>query len=254
MTSTGKYPYYFEHFVLRGAVAAEGGAQALLDWKELKPGFFTSDVFKNVIKKYEWVVKNGYLLEGSEALNHVESQLEWINGNTAFVTSGTWIESEMSKDFPEGFKDGIRYLPSFFVDADSEMAVVPYGDASIAVFKDGGNTAAAKEFVKALYSEKMMMKMTEITNILSNVPSANQKAAKSPAIESALGWLNSLNQVAWPEGGYITQEITKDLQSLLQALMVGDETADSFCEKLEATAERIRKDSSVTFIDAYIPE
>jgi len=253
MTTTGVYPYYFEHFVIRAAVASAGGEQALLDWKELKPGFFTSDIFKNVIRKYEEVIDAGYLLKDSEALNHIESELEWINGNSAFVTSGTWIESEMSKDFPEGYREGIRFIPSFFIDSDQEMTVVPYGNASTAIFKDGGNVSAAKEFVKAMYSIAMSKKMTETTNILSNVPEANAEAHKSPAIQSALAWMDTQKQIAWPEGGYITKDVTKEIQSQLQALMVGGVTADEMCLAIEAKAEAVRNDPAVVFIEAFIP-
>jgi len=253
MVTTGIYPYYFTHFVMRGAVAAAGGKQAFIDWKELKPGFFTSSVFKDVIRKYEEVIKKGYLLKGSEGMNHTESQLQWIQDKAAFVTSGTWIESEMSKDFPAGYTEGIRFTPSFFVDKGVQRVISPYGDASMVIFK-GKNEAAAKEFLKALYSIKIMASMTELTNILSNVPEANAQAKKSPAIQSAMAWMDKLPQIAWPEGGYITAEVDNTLSAKLQALMTGQISTDELAAAVEASAEKVRNDKSVTFLKAYFPE
>ncbi len=253
MVTTGVYPYYFTDFVLRGAVGAEGGRQAFIDWVELKPGFFTSDVFKNVIKKYQQVIDKGYLLAGSEGMNHIQSQQEWINGKAAFVPTGTWIESEMSKDFPPGFADGIRFLPSFFIDKGVKPIVTPYGNASVVIFK-GGNEAAGKEFVRALYSKKMMIRMTQLTNILSNEPAANAEAPKSPAIQSALDWMNKVQQISWPEGGYLSNEVRNTISSQLQALMTKQVTADQFCQNVEAAAEKVRNDKSVKFLKAYFPK
>jgi N-acetylglucosamine transport system substrate-binding protein len=253
MVTTGVYPYYFEHFVLRGGVAAAGGAQALLDWANLKPGFFTTDAFKSVIEKYEWTIKNGYLLKDSAGLNHTASQTEWIHGKAAFVTSGTWIESEMKNDFPEGYAAGIRFMPSFFIDNSKDMTVTPYGAAPVSILRGDGEEEA-KEFLRALYSPSVMKRLTEITNILSNVPEANTISQKSPAITSAVDWYENTKSVSWPVGGYATQDITKALQGNLQSLMMGDLSSDEFCNNMEAAAEKVRSDDSIIYYDAYIPE
>lgn len=253
LSTTGIYPYYVEHFIFRGAVAAAGGKQAFLDWVELKPGFFTSDVFKGVVERFHWTVNNGHLLKGASAMNHIESEMEWVLGRAAFTTSGTWIESELAKNFPEGYKEGVRYVPSFFVDSGQKMIVSPYGNASMTIFQ-GGNEEAAKEFLKALYSKKVMALLTKHTNILSNVPEANKMAEKSPALTSAVNWMNELDQIPWPQGGYLTQEVTKTMQSLIQSLMAKEINADEFTKKMEKVAERIRNDKSVTFLKAYFPQ
>ncbi len=253
MVTTGVYPYYFEHFVMRGSVAAAGGAQALLDWANLKPGFFTSDAFKGVIEKLETTIKKGYLMPESLGLNHTASQTEWVHGKAALIPCGTWIESEMKNDFAEGFADGIRFLPSFMIDSDEEFIVTPYGNAPVTVLK-GNEEKEAKDFIRALYSPKVMAQLTELTNILSNVPAANKMSKKSPAIASAVGWLESSPSLNWPVGGYATQDITKTLQGNLQSLMAGEITADELCENMEKAAARVREDKSITYFDAYIPE
>ncbi|HUX20826.1 MAG TPA: extracellular solute-binding protein [Spirochaetia bacterium] len=253
MVTTGVYPYYFTDFVLRGAVGAAGGPQAFIDWAELKPGFFTSPVFKDVIKKYQELIDKGYLLKGSEGMNHIQSQMEWVNGKAALVPSGTWIESEMSKDFPAGFQEGIRFIPSFFIDKGVKPIVSPYGSASTIIFK-GKNVPAAEEFVRAMYSKKMMIRMTELTNILSNVPDANAEAPKSPAIQSALDSMNKDQMISWPNGGYLSNEVRDTISAQLQALMTKQVTADQFCQNVEAAAAKVRADKSVTFLKAFFPK
>lgn len=252
MVTTGIYPYYFEHFVMRNSVISEGGLQAALDWVNLEPGFFVSDVFKGVVEKLEWIVQNGYLMDESIGLNHTASQSEWIHGKAAFIPCGTWLESEMKNDFPEGFSDGIRFMPSFLIDPGSSFRVVYYGNAPITVFK-GNNETMAKEFIKALYSPQVMSQLTAITNIMTNVPAANDISPKSPAINSAIDWLNKHESTGWPVGGYSTQDVTKVIQGNLQALMSGELTSDEFCKNVEAVAENVRNDASISYFEAYIP-
>jgi len=253
MVTTGVYPYYFEEFVMRGAVASAGGPQALLDWANLKPGFFTSDVFRGVVEKYEWTIKNGYQMPETPGLNHTASQTEWVHSKAALIPCGTWIESEMKNDFPEGFADGIRFLPSFFIDKGKDMVVTPYGNAPVTILR-GDSEKEAMDFVRALYSPEVMAKMTEITNILTNVTEANAISKKSPAITSAVNWNENAESLNWPVGGYATQDITKTLQGNLQGLMSGQITADELCRNMEKAAEKVRSDKTITYFDAYIPE
>ena len=253
MVTTGVYPYYFEEFVMRGAVAAAGGKQALLDWANLKPGFFTSPIFKSVVEKYEWTITRGYQMPESAGLNHTASQTEWVHSKAALIPCGTWIESEMKNDFPEGFAEGIRFLPSFFIDNSQDMIVTPYGNAPVTVLKGDGEENA-KNFIRALYAPEVMAKLTEITNILSNVPEANSISQKSPAISSAVDWYENAQSINWPVGGYATQDITKTLQGNLQSLMSGQITAEELCSNMEAAAEKVRSDKNISYFDAYIPE
>lgn len=253
MVTTGIHTYYFEQFVLRGAVASGGGAQALLDWKNHKPGFFTSDLFRTAVEKLEWLVENGYMMDGAAGMNHTISQSEWIHGKAAFLPCGTWLESEMKNDFPEGWADGIRFVPSFFIDEGKEMVLTPYGDAAITIMK-GANEEAAGEYLKALFSPEVMSQMTEMTNILSNVPKANDIAEKSPAIESAIAWSEELKSLPWPEGGYASQDVYAVIDAQLQGMLNGRVTAEELCQAAEKAAEQVRQDDSVVFFEAYFPE
>ena len=253
MVTTGIYSYYFERFVMRSSVASEGGRQALLDWKNLEPGFFLSDPFRSVLERYEWVIDNGYLLKGSEGMNHVASQSEWVHGKAAFVPTGTWLEAEMKNDFPEGFAEGIRFAPSFFIGEDKTPVVYPHGDASMTIF-DGPNKDLAIEFLRVLYSPEVIAKMTEMTNILSIVPEANAASQKSAAVASAVAWSERAPVVPWPVGGYGSQDVSKDLTAKLQGLMTGQVGTAEICESLEAVAESVRSDADSVFFEAYFPE
>lgn len=253
MVTTGVYTYYFDQHVLRSSVAAEGGPQALLDWKNLEPGFFRSDPFRKVIERYEWVVDNGYLLKGSEGLNHIASQSEWVHGKAAFVPTGTWLEAEMANDFPEGFAEGIRYTPSFFIGEGVSPVVHPLGGAAMVVFK-GDEEDLGIEFLRALYSTDVIKRMTDLTNILSVVPEANAASTKSPAVASAVAWSERASVVTWPVGGYAAQDVTQDLGAKLQGLMTGQVSSQELVESLESVAEKVRNAPDNVYFDAYFPQ
>ncbi|MCG8452903.1 MAG: extracellular solute-binding protein [Spirochaetales bacterium] len=253
MVTTGIYPYYFKDFVLKSSVASAAGRQALLDWKNLKPGFFTSEAFRSVLERYQWVIENDYLLKGSEGMNHVASQSEWVHGKAAFVPTGTWLEAEMKNDFPEGFAEGIRFTPSFFIGENDPQVVHPLGAASMTVF-DTPEQDLSLEFLRTLYSKDVIKKMTEITNILSIVPAANSVSQKSAAVSSAVDFYDSLEVVTWPVGGYGSQDVDRELAAKLQGLMTGQITAEEICEALEAKAAEVRNDPDAIFFEAYFPE
>ena len=77
-------------------------------------GAWTSDAVKEVVGRFADMVADGYVNPGSLSMDHIQSQIDFISHNDAFVSSGSWLESEMGDQWPAAFE-----LTPFFAPAES---------------------------------------------------------------------------------------------------------------------------------------
>ncbi|WP_186315752.1 N-acetylglucosamine/diacetylchitobiose ABC transporter substrate-binding protein [Catellatospora sichuanensis] len=110
-TYQGKHPRYMSWPVISTAVKF-GGPQVAMAIDNLEPGAWTSDAMKAAAEAWYQIVKDKYILEGSPGLDHKQSQTEWCKGNAAFISCGSWLESEQKAVTPEGFNMAVAPTPS----------------------------------------------------------------------------------------------------------------------------------------------
>lgn len=118
--------------------------------------------FLDVMERFEAIADAGLFSEGTVALNHTQSQLQWLNHKALLIPNGLWLENEMKDDIPEGFK--MRYNFGMLNKADEEQVVVTSA-SNIAVASDGDNKEAALEFIRFLYRDENLLKFSEMANI-----------------------------------------------------------------------------------------
>ena len=102
-TYQGKYPGYMIFGLLSGLIYKHGGIQPMIDLDNLVDGAWQNAAVVDSLNEMYQLAENGYIMEGTEGLNHTESQAEWLKGNAAFIPCGIWLENEMKDMIPEGF-------------------------------------------------------------------------------------------------------------------------------------------------------
>ena len=140
--------------------------------------------------KFEELFDKGYMLEGSEALNHTASQMEFVNGRAAMIPNGSWLEAEMAAATPEGFKMAMMPVP---VLEDGEGLKVTYnmiGDF-IMVPAASEHQDWAKEFIKFACSEEMNRKATELMGTMRPFDYSMDGIAVSDFTKSCLEVMNT---------------------------------------------------------------
>lgn len=96
----GKYPYYI-NVAIMDLIAKQGGLDAMKAIDNLDPkAFVGSDAAAAAIDAIYEVVEKGYLMPGTNALTHTESQTRWNQYKAAFITCGSWLENEQLKQTP----------------------------------------------------------------------------------------------------------------------------------------------------------
>ncbi|ANE45318.1 hypothetical protein SY83_02085 [Paenibacillus swuensis] len=235
MDFAGQYQY-----LLRGTLyqqlISEGGT-LLQDAVSLKPGVFTSPAFKKALTKYEKLAKAGYFLNGTVALNHTQSQMEWLNHNAALIPNGLWLESEMKKDIPSGFN--MKFIPSVMQDAGQPYAV-GVNSINIAISSKAKNKEAALAFLGYLYREENVKRFVEMTGSPAalNIDISNLNVADST--KSVQNWLADSNVAVVPQPRNIPQQVEDVLRNGVNAIILGEATVDSVAESAEQEAVKVR--------------
>ena len=159
-TYPGIYPYYWEH-MLFAAVAAHCGVDAVNAMMSYEDGSWDNPEVREVLEAF---VKagQGYILPGSEALNHTQSQSELMMDHALFISTGNWVASEMA-DAPrtEGFEFAMAPAPTV---SDDESSFIRNDGDTFIIPAEAKDQDLAKEFLRFLYSEESVKLFAEKSN------------------------------------------------------------------------------------------
>lgn len=101
-------------------------------------------------------------VEGAAGMDHIQSQMAFLQGKAAMIPNGSWIENEMKKTMPEGFRMKMMSLPTIEGAKDAKVNNTMAGDF-IMVPSSSKNIALAKEFLKFISKDDMLKLYTEVT-------------------------------------------------------------------------------------------
>ena len=236
-TYAGIHPGYMES-LLWPAIASAAGIDTTTDISNYVEGSFSSPEVMEVLANIQKIAADGYLMEGTVALNHTQSQTDMMMNKALFIPNGNWMEGEM-KDAPraDGFEFGLTTAPSLnagdqrYVMTSVEQFSIPAG---------AKNPELAKEFLRFLYTEESVKLFAE-------------KAGGIYALKNATEWskdyvtegVYSMNDVynmgdsmvfgfaALPEGSKVTprDEVFQSVADVMNGAM----TPEQWAEKVEAS-------------------
>lgn len=153
-TYQGMYPGYLETLI-HTSIASAGGMDAANALWNYEVGSWHHPAVQKTVGIIQKMADNNVLLEGSVAMNHIQSQTEFMLGNALFCPNGTWFEGEM-KDAPreEGFEFGFLGAPVF---EKADTMYVSAGIEQMYIPKSAKNPELAKEFLKFLYTDESVL-------------------------------------------------------------------------------------------------
>ncbi len=110
MVIAGQKPGYFTY--TWGAIPFEVGgekyANALYNWES---NIYISNPYVTMLERLAFFVDKDYFHPGTISFDHTQSQMEFLQGKAAMVSSGGWVEKEMAGVMPEGFEWGFMPFP-----------------------------------------------------------------------------------------------------------------------------------------------
>lgn len=160
-TYQGIYPGYLES-MLWPALASATGIDNMKAIASYTPGSLSSDEALKVFQNMAKIGTDGYLMDGTVALNHTQSQTDMMMNKALFIPNGNWMEGEMA-DAPraDGFEFGLTCAP---VLDDGETRYVMSSVEQFEIPANAKNPELAKEFLRFLYTEDSVKLFAEKAN------------------------------------------------------------------------------------------
>ncbi len=238
--TTGQHPYYFLRGVLTPAFGAAGGDELLADIVTGEEGVWERDEVVAQMEKVAEMQEAGYIDDGFGALNHTQSQMNFLLGDNAFIPVGFWLPNEMAGDVPDDFEFG--FIPSPMQDEGEPYAIVP-DLRPLAVAENADNPDAAKAFVEFVFTQEYATLFSEHTGAIMNLEGVDlsENEEVPDYLIEANAMINDEEQVQiYHRPHPMSADLETPIGDALTALMLGNSTVDEFIEAAEAATADYR--------------
>lgn len=151
-TYAGIYPSYYTDAAFYTTVSSGArGIEAFEDIESNKAGAWTSPEAVKAFGYIQTMAEKGYIRPGTIAMDHTQSQQDFLTGKVAFIPNGSWLEGEMSSVEPVNFEWG--FIPTLLLEEDG-TSYLNGGIEVMFIPQNAKNPEMAKEFLKAYYTEE----------------------------------------------------------------------------------------------------
>jgi N-acetylglucosamine transport system substrate-binding protein len=200
-------------------------------------GAWTAEPVIKSVQAWENLVKAGYVTKNSLPMDHIQSQIEFINNRAAVVPAGTWLEGEMSGQWPQGFELTPFLAPAF---EGQGHTVVPIIECMILPKqKDDTNLPYVAELLRFFYSKENAQKCLKETGALMAFENVDSElmALLPASVQAALAITRQAEKVL-PAYKLTNKKQFSESSNLINGLTSGEITARQFCEQMEALSAR----------------
>jgi N-acetylglucosamine transport system substrate-binding protein len=255
-TYQGIYPYYIRA-VFDQLVFKSGGWDAQLKLDNITEDAWTQPVVKQAMDAIRALYDNGYILEGTEGLSHTESQTFWLEGESAFIPCGAWLENEMKDvlaDLPD-FQMVVQPVPSLTAeDALPFEATQASAGEDFIVFANGKNVQGGKEYLRLLFSQEGARFFSEATKSLTAVQGAAEGLELGTAFQSVQDAIAAAGEnVFVPRWSGWYADLAELSETTFSELMTGQKTSDEIIAELQALTDQIRNDPAIPKFERVAP-
>lgn len=244
ITYQGKYPYYMSEGMLLPWAESVGGAQAVVDAQNLVPGAWKSPAMLKAAQMIKQLLDAGYFESGATAMSHTESQSEFLNGRAAMIPCGTWLYSEMQKVMPPNAQMEFM-LPPVAADGKGDPTALIIGIEPWMIPAKGKNPNAGVAFYKYMTSLDKAKQFVVQKGTLMAIKGSDQTALP-PVLKTPLKFFKASKTVYADQFRYWYPSFETELENALTAMLNGQLTPEQFCDRVEAKADEIRNDDSIT--------
>ncbi|OLF09614.1 N-acetylglucosamine/diacetylchitobiose ABC transporter substrate-binding protein [Actinophytocola xanthii] len=229
--------------------AKHAGEDVLKAIDNLEEGAWAHEAIKESANALAGLKRSGFILEGTEGMDHIQAQGAWCEGKAAFVPCGSWLESEQVDVTPEGFE--FAFMPEPVLSEDSALpketlratAGEPYVVPAAAKNPRGG-----LEYMRIMLSKEGARGFTEEVSSLTVVQGAADGLQLKPGLTSAQDALKTAgdNVINWRYQTWYQSMWNPGINAHIGDLLAGRMSVDEFSTACEAEAKKIRDDDSIT--------
>lgn len=265
-TYPGSIAPRYMHWPLLTMAAKLAGTDILTEIDNLVEGAWQHEAILESANALRGLRDQGYFLEGSEGLSHIQSQVQWALGNVAFVTCGTWLENEVAKSFEDPvLQEDHELNPDDQLPGEFEFAMMPdplLSDSSAMpvetlfaragepyiIPSDAPHPEAAMEYMRAMLSMEGARGFTETVTSLSSVLGSSEGVdLGAPGLTSAQQALITAgtNVVNYKFDSWYPSMNNPGIDAHTGDLLAGRTSVEEWAQGCEDEARRIREDDSL---------
>lgn len=241
-TYQGKYPSYMIFGLLQGLISKKGGVQPMIDIDNLVDKAWENKAVVDSVTEMYQLAENGYIMEGTEGLNHTESQAEWLKGKAAFIPCGIWLENEMKGSIPDNFNMVIDQSPG------EGNACLAEGGEPFIVPSKAKNPIAGMELLRCLISKDSAKNFAVNVSAMMPVIGGTEGVTISSGMQSAVAMAEACAGNVFPfmrYGGWYS-DMDKEVNAKMGDLLTKRITPAEFIEAAQKAADKVKADPDVT--------
>ncbi|MFE9690768.1 N-acetylglucosamine/diacetylchitobiose ABC transporter substrate-binding protein [Micromonospora sp. NPDC005806] len=246
-TYAGKHPRYMSWPLIATAIKF-GGPSVATAIDNLEPNAWRSDAMKAAADAWYQIVKDKYILDGSAGLDHIQSQTAWCQGKAAFVSCGSWLESEQAKVTPAGFNMTIAPTPSLGSGDKLPFEALrgTAGEPFIVPAK-AKNVAGGLEYFRVMLSKKGAQDFTKKVSSLTVVAGTTEGIELPFGLSTVVKALEASgsNGFNWVYNNYYRKLERELVDAACGEFFSGRSTPAAFLDACQKGADSIAQDSSI---------
>ena len=229
----GEHSGYLVQGMILPALAEVGDAFYNRVENALDAEVYTSAEFKAVMNRFANIVKKNNAVAKCLTIDHIESQMQWLNHIAAFIPNGLWLRKEMAErnSIPSGFE--MRYAPSAL---NVSQQVIIASSQACGIAEDAENKEAALEFVRYLYRTDVAQKFAECADS----PSATNVVLDETKVSDVLKYAQEvMNNPAYKRVLHVGSwgGVDSVFNQGVNSIVAGTKTVDQVCAELAKQAK-----------------
>jgi N-acetylglucosamine transport system substrate-binding protein len=244
--TTGVHPQYLL-FVMFDQMLYKHDPAALIALDNLEDNAWKSESVTMVLEALYQLAEKDLFLSGWEALDHTQSQAEWLQGRAAFLPCGSWLENEMGDLVPPDFNMVVAPTPSLEGDQLPFEALVATAGETFIVPSQGKNVQGGKEWLRLLFSKEGGRFFAEATKSLSVVTGSGEGLELGTAFDSMQTVIAAAGTNAFPRGNYRGwyPDLGDEARFGLLALMQQQISIEEYQDTVQQMADDVKADDSI---------
>ncbi|HEY3562177.1 MAG TPA: N-acetylglucosamine/diacetylchitobiose ABC transporter substrate-binding protein [Kribbella sp.] len=246
-TYQGKFPGYLTSPMLMTAYKAAGpDLKKRID--NLEPNAWRDPALISAAEGYQELASKGYLLEGSQALTHTQSQTYWAQGKAVFIPCGGWLENELGDIAPKDLGMTMVPVPGLSKDDKAPFETVTGGPGgALIVPAKAKNPQGAMELLRIIVSKQCMRNFTQLTNSLTVTKGAVDGLELSSANKSMQAVIEAAGTNMFLDWSFRLwyKKLLDNSDKAMAALMNRDVTPDEWSKQMQKYADETAKDPSI---------
>lgn len=239
----GKYPTY-AYYTLIALYQRLVPFEKWYAMQDIQQGAFLNPEFIRAAGMVQEMAQK-YFQKGAMGMSHTDSQREWVQRRAGMVFCGLWLKNEMKDALPPDFEMSCFPVPTVDGGGGDQKAIYAGGAENFFVFSQAKHPKEAADFLKFMLSKESAQAYTERLDTLSPVTDSYKGVKVSSALQGAIGIMEGRSRIFSERLGLYPELGRTEMSDALGALLRGEIDPTQFANRLEKTADKIRKNPDI---------